>query len=276
MNACSHTNQTRRYGLIGYPIAHSGSPALFRRAYGGKWDYDLIETPSFEQAWERFLEGYDAINVTAPFKELAAARADIKSPEVLAIGAANIAVKTRCGVKAFNSDYLGVRMLLEELSGAGAVAPGPAAEGKGDGMAARVLVVGFGGAGKAAAAAARDLGLETTVCNRSDHGNPSVRPFSEMTSVDADLLIYTLPMLIPEVEDWLKAYPQATILEANYRDPVLAPTFPADNPATRTASTSVPADAKPSLGYRYIPGERWLLAQAITGYELLTGEKPLL
>ena len=57
----------KRFGLIGYPIAHSLSPALFKAAYGGKYAYDLIEEADFEKAYDRFLQDYHAVNVTAPF-----------------------------------------------------------------------------------------------------------------------------------------------------------------------------------------------------------------
>lgn len=269
MNSCSRWKKTHRYGLIGHPIAHSGSPALFCRAYSGKWPYDLIETPSFDEAWQRFLSDYDAINITAPFKEQAAARADIKSPEVQSIGAANIAVKTRCGVKVFNSDYLGVRMLLERhLGDVRGMRPQNACA---DSERARVLVVGYGGAGKAAAAAARDLGLETTVCNRSNHALAFIRPLSTIPECEADIVLYTLPMLVPEMAEYLSRAKAGVIpgphmfVEANYRDPVFAPfgSAPSDG-----AAVSLPEQC------RYIPGEQWLIAQAVTGYELLTGVKP--
>ena len=59
-----------RFGLIGHPINHSQSPALFAAAYpGGEHSYELIEEPDFDKAYARFLEGYDAVNVTTPFKE---------------------------------------------------------------------------------------------------------------------------------------------------------------------------------------------------------------
>ena len=103
-----------KFGLIGHPIAHSLSPALFKAGYDGRYPYELIETADFEEAYERFLEGYDGINVTAPFKELAFAKADILSPECKTIGATNLLVKTPEGIKAYNSDYLGVRMWLAE------------------------------------------------------------------------------------------------------------------------------------------------------------------
>lgn len=275
MDSCRLWKKTNRYGLIGYPIAHSGSPALFRQAYGGKWSYDLIENPSFEEAWQAFLDGYDAINITAPFKEKAAAKADIKSPEVQSIGAANIAVKTRCGVKVFNSDYLGVRMLLEELDAAGGTAESGVQAAAGEPL--RVAVVGYGGAGKAAVAAAKDMGLEVQVFNRSDHGLTSIRPLAELPEARVDLLIYSLPMLVPEMNTWLEKMEQGAVpsprycIEANYRDPVLKPysqSHSSVSPESGSRTSILPAAVS------YIPGERWLMAQAVTGYELLTGEKP--
>ena len=118
-----------KFGLIGHPIAHSFSPALFTAAYGGKYPYELIETPDFEEAWARFLDGYKAINVTAPFKGNAYDRVDWRSPECERAGATNLVVKTPEGTKAYKSDYRGVKSLLEPLGCRSAA------------------VIGFGGAG---------------------------------------------------------------------------------------------------------------------------------
>ena len=179
-----------RFGLIGHPIAHSLSPALFTAAYGGKYPYDLIETPDFEEAWARFLSDYKAINVTAPFKGNAFERADWKSPECERAGATNLVVKTPDGLKAYNSDYLGVKALLEPLGG---------------GTAA---VIGFGGAGKAALAAAEDLGFSCTLYRHAEIA----------LGVRADVIIYTLPRFA-EGADRLEC---AHLIEANYKDPCLS------------------------------------------------------
>ena len=104
-----------RFGLIGHPIAHSLSPALFKAGYDGKYPYELIQGDNFEESYTRFIEGYDGINVTAPFKELAYAKADIVSEDCRLIKATNLLVKTTEGVKAYNSDLLGVRMWLKEI-----------------------------------------------------------------------------------------------------------------------------------------------------------------
>ncbi len=178
-----------KFGLIGYPIAHSLSPRLFRAAYGGKYRYDLIETPDFGQAWRTFLLGYRAVNITAPFKAEAFLRADWKSPECERVGATNLCLNTPDGVKAWNSDYMGVRALLKPLKRGSAA------------------VIGFGGAGKAALAAAEDLGF-STVLYRHDGISGGVK---------ADVIIYTLPSAV----DGIDSLDCATLIEANYKDPCL-------------------------------------------------------
>ena len=179
-----------RFGLIGHPIAHSLSPALFTAAYGGKYAYDLIETPDFDEAWRRFLAGYKAINVTAPFKGDAFARVDWKSPECGRVGATNLVVKAPDGTKAYNSDYRGVKALLEPLG------------------CRTAAVVGYGGAGKAALAAAEDLGLDTRLYRHAEVAG----------GVQADVVIYTLPRAVEGID----RIDCAHLLEANYKDPCLA------------------------------------------------------
>ena len=179
-----------RFGLIGWPIGHSLSPALFSAAYGGKYPYDLIETPDFEQSWARFLAGYKAINVTAPFKENAFGRVDWKSPGCERIGATNLVVRTPEGLKAYNSDYLAVRSLLEPLGCRSAA------------------VIGFGGAGKAALAAAEDLGLDTRLYRHAE----------VVGGVSADVVVYTLP----RADEGIDRIDCAHLLEANYKDPSLS------------------------------------------------------
>ena len=132
-----------RFGLIGDPISHSVSPEIFSKAYGGRWPYDLIEGADFNASWKRFLDEYQAINITAPFKEPAFREVmanGVMDAEVQAIGAINIAVKETDGrIHGYNSDFLGVMKVLRD---------------HGFREGSTVVVAGFGGAGKAAAAAA--------------------------------------------------------------------------------------------------------------------------
>lgn len=237
-----------RFGLIGDPIAHSVSPKIFAQAYDGRWPYDLIEGADFMVSWKRFLSDYQAINITAPFKEPAfreVLSGGVMDDDVQAIGAINIAVKEADGkIHGYNSDYLGVMKVLRD---------------HGFGRGSTVVVAGFGGAGKAAAAAGRTLGCDVVVCNRTRH-TPDIRPLEELPTLAgvADILIYTLAFPIPELDtlpgsgdlkdggtDGVSG--GMAILEANYRTPCLA--------------------GRPG----YIPGTEWHRAQAVTGYPLMTG-----
>lgn len=223
------------FGLMGYPIEHSLSPVLFRQAYSGKWDYDLIEEAEFGRAWERFIGHYQAVNVTAPYKCDAFLRSDIASEECRRIGACNILVKTGKGIEAHNSDCLAVKSLLAEQE----IEDGT------------VLIIGNGGAGKAAAEAARSLGMNTVVCNRTADSASGIRPLAEIPLLASvcDIIIYTLPCPIPEM-DGVRC---SILMEANYR-------------------TSSYADGQ--AADKYISGKEWLRRQAILGYGLMTGEAP--
>lgn len=245
-----------KFGLIGHPIAHSLSPALFKAGYDGRYPYELIETDDFEEAYRRFLEGYDGINVTAPFKELAFAKADILSEECKAIGATNLMIKTPEGVKAYNSDYLGVKMWLEGVN----------AEPCSASRKASILIVGTGGAGKAAAAAAESLGMTVIRMNRTVRDDVT-RPLDDFRVCfrEADTVIYNIPTAISALdeltaEDFNPGKPKH-ILEANYK-----------NPSFKDTLIERMKNANPLA--RYTGGKTWLLYQAVTGYEIFTGEKP--
>ena len=251
-----------KFGLIGHPIAHSLSPALFKAGYDGKYPYELIETADFEKAYQKFLDSYDGINVTAPFKELAYAKADILSEECKVIKATNLLVKTPEGIKAYNSDYLGVRRWLSEVAEGVARFSNPLPLH----TAIKVLIVGLGGAGKAAAAAAESLGMEVIRMNRTVR-DEYTRPLSDFRECfrEADIIIYNIPSAIPELEeltdsDFAPGKPKY-IMEANYRNPSFGEGL------IRKMKT-----ANPSA--EYTGGRTWLLYQAVTGYEIFTGEKP--
>lgn len=278
------------FGLIGHPIEHSQSPRLFETAYHGKYGYDLIRGQYFEESYAKFLKGYKAVNVTAPFKEKAYEKADIVSGPVALTGAANILVKTPEGVSAHNSDFTGVILTVAE-----ALFPGIIHEFYGTfgskahvkihqfvkaqlaeryGRRPAALVAGLGGAGKAAALAAAECGFATTVMNRTAakaeafvKGLPEygfrvadIQDFrSELRS--ADFVVYALPMALEAFKELgpedFSAKP--LVLEANYRDPAFSGLLRA-----RMLDT----------GAKYLPGNLWLVNQAVSGYSVMTGEAP--
>lgn len=228
----------KRFALIGNPAAGSLSPRLFEAAYGGRYAYDLLEGPLFADLWQRFLDGYDGINITAPFKQDAFRAVDSLSESARLCGAVNLAVKTPCGIAGYNTDVDGVVMSVRETGL-------PVSD---------ALVIGCGGAGRAAAVAALQLGCRVTLANRTSSRASSLAeelgcgwvPLSELASQSPDLVIYTVPgpMDIPD-------YPEAVFLEANYRTPAFE-----------------------GRGRAYVSGRRWLLYQAVAGYSIFTGETP--
>ena len=171
-----------RIGLIGNPIGHSQSPALFREYFADRqdilqhWSYDLIERDSFPDAYAAFLRDYVAVNVTTPFKEEAFRAADVRDRSAGLCQASNLLVKShftvcdsvsgadsqslaglngeRESIVAYNTDYEAVMEILRD-------------EFLGSASRIRVLVLGCGGAGKAAAAAAYMAGMQVCICNRT-------------------------------------------------------------------------------------------------------------
>ena len=229
----------KRFGLIGHPVAGSFSPKLFEAAYGGRYPYDLIEGAEFGASWQRFLDEYDGINITAPFKEFAFRAVDALSDDARLCGAVNLAVKTPAGIVGYTTDVAGVVLAVRE-------AGLPVSE---------TLVVGCGGAGRAAAVAALRLGCRVTLANRTPSRAASLAeelgcewiPAENLAALSPDLVIYT----VPGPMDGFPDFPEAIILEANYRTPCLE-----------------------GRGKAYISGLRWLLYQAVAGYEIFTGETP--
>ncbi len=295
-----------RFGLIGHPIAHSLSPALFKAGYDGKYPYELIQGDDFEKSYSRFIEGYDGINVTAPFKDLAYAKADIISDECRLIKAANILLKTPEGVKAHNSDFLGVRMWLQETLDLPSVsrvsekrtpptswAPPPAARGVARfysdtldtdcGKASdpqKVLVVGCGGAGKAAAAAAASLGMKVILMNRNPERAACLAKDLTETGYYAEA---------KALSEFLTCFAEADIII--YNIPASIPELTAlaredlasgkakfileanyRDPSFDEALLAGMREANPLV--QYTGGRTWLLYQAWTGYEIFTGEIP--
>ena len=144
-------SDVRRAAVIGHPVAHSRSPALFARfaaASGIALAYEAIDVHPDELAatlarW-RTLPEFVGCNVTLPHKEHALALADRAEPAARACGAANVLTRDGDALVADNTDVAGVEAALAQH--------GVALRG------ARVAILGAGGAARAVAEAARRSG----------------------------------------------------------------------------------------------------------------------
>lgn len=271
------------FALIGNPISHSKSPALFKAAYCDspqkelrESTYTLIQKDNIIDALTNFLSGsYKGINITAPFKEQLFTSETLELfkekgytflPDKISsfLRCANILVKDReqMELHSYNSDYMGVKSIIEIV-------------GK-QKVLKHIAVVGAGGAGKAAAMAVADCKIKLSVINRTNmsrfcagintlfcrQDNPAhFASFCSITDYPAvaqilsntDMVIYTIPKEAGNIRELLLANPQ-TLLEANYANPAFSTLYKDKN--------------------LYISGKEWLLRQAVPAFKIFTGAEP--
>lgn len=175
------------FALIGRPLGHSLSPLIHERL--GSAPYELVELEP--DAVEPFVRGgsWQGLNVTIPYKRVAAQLADELSPRVQATGAANTLVRLDDGsILADNTDVLGFvwmlnRFVRRELgcSPAEALASAP------------VLVLGSGGASAAVTYALRECVGCTQVHVISRSGDDNYATLLDRHA-DAVLIVNTTPV----------------------------------------------------------------------------------
>jgi shikimate dehydrogenase len=145
-----------RLGVLGWPVAHSRSPAMQNaalRAVGlDDWRYQHLPVPP-----ELFAEtvralhgaGFVGANVTIPHKEAALALADEATPAARAIGAANMLYLAEGAIAVDNTDAPGLIAAF------------------GDQPPSSALLLGAGGTARAAAYALARAGAAVKVWNRT-------------------------------------------------------------------------------------------------------------
>lgn len=131
------------YGLVGHPLGHSWSPIIHESL--GSVPYELHDLDPDEA--EAFLrEGaWRGLNVTIPYKRLAAQVADVRTPAVELLGAANTLTRDDKGrIVADNTDVFGFEWMLARFCETNlGSSPRDALAGE------KAIVLGSGGASRA-------------------------------------------------------------------------------------------------------------------------------
>ena len=160
-----------KYGIIGYPLAHSFSRSYFNEKFENEgidaqyFNFEIQSVTDFPQiiAENPELKG---LNVTIPYKEQITFFLDELDKDALAIGAANVVkvVHQKNGntkLIGYNSDFIGFKQSIEPLL---------------EPHHTKALVLGTGGASKAVIYALKQLGLESLLVSR--------RPYPNMITYD--------------------------------------------------------------------------------------------
>ncbi len=229
-------------GLVGEHLGHSFSPMI--HAQMADYPYDLVELTPEEVGSFVKNGGYDAFNVTIPYKQTVIPFLDGISPEAERIGAVNTVVRRPDGkLWGYNTDYFGFDGML--------TASGVDVRDK------KALVLGSGGASLTVCAVLRDRGVrELVVVGRRLENN-----YDNLDRhFDAEVIVNTTPVGM---------YPNngQTLLDLNRFPNCQGVLDVIYNPAR----TALLLDAE-ARGIPCINGLYMLVAQAVKAFELFTGD----
>jgi len=245
-------------GLIGEKLTHSLSPQLhekYGRLAGLDIAYTLHETATDGLAalLERLeADGYAGVNVTIPYKKTVVPYLAWLSPEAQSIGAVNTIRFDSGGRTGHNTDYFGLKSLLERN--------GFRLAGR------RVAILGTGGAARCAYFLARDEGAAEvfTVSRRPEEADSDITAISyaaleRMSSID--VLINATPIgMYPHVS----ACPVSDVVIQKCGAVVDTIYNPADTALLKKAA---------ALGIPHANGLWMLCAQALASEQIWT-ERP--
>lgn len=168
----------KKYGCIGKKLIHSFSEEI--HATLADYKYELIELDEDEIKTFFQEKNFEAINVTMPYKETVIEYLDFVSDVAKRIGAVNTIVNKDGKMYGYNTDYYGMKALIERN--------GIDLKNK------KVLVLGTGGTSKTAQVLASDLGAsDIFVVSRSK--KDGCITYEEATTIynDAEVIINTTP-----------------------------------------------------------------------------------
>jgi len=189
---------TRLYGVTGWPIGHSLSPAMHNAAFsaaGLNAVYLAFETKDIAGCIQGMKAlGIRGMSITIPHKSTVIPLLDELDDLAKKIGAVNTIVNDKGRLKGYNTDAVGALNALEEKC---------KLQGK------TCLIIGAGGAARAIGFILREKGIELKVANRSPErgrelANSLACPFirlNEVKTLRADLLIHTTPAGMSPRED---------------------------------------------------------------------------
>ena len=266
---------TRVYGIFGWPVAHSRSPAMHNAAFAAL-GLDAVYVPLAVQP-ERLGRAVAAVralgiagfNVTLPHKTEVIALLDELTPAARAVAAVNTVIRREALLVGDNTDAVGLaRSLLE----AGVALQGASAVVLGAGGAARAAVFGLASAGavRITVAARNRPAAAALVAELAPHA-----PGATLTAcaLDAELTsaLTGCSLLIQATSATLGASESADAFAASLPLDALPPSATVCDLVYKPLRTAVRARAD-ALGLRTVAGIGMLLHQGALAFERWTGQ----
>ena len=273
------TEDTKLFGVIGSPVGHSMSPAIFNACFAAD-NVNALYLPLLvdgqAEEFNAFIDNvttherlkllnFTGFSVTIPHKAHALDYIEKKgqSLEPLAanIGAVNtLKIGANGSVSAYNTDYAGAMDALTQAMGAG----------RHDLHSVSVAVVGAGGVGRALVAGLVDVGAKVTIYNRTvekagslaDEFGCKYAGLDTLESMDAKVIINCTSIgMHPNVDE----------------SPIPAKCLKSDMVVFDTVynplETLLLKQAK-AAGAKTVSGAEMFVRQAMAQYKLFTGDEP--
>lgn len=186
----------RLYGLVGYPLSHSFSPAYFKKKFEQESildaEYRLFPIEHISLINELYeLPNLCGLNVTIPYKEKIIPYLDQLDPIAETIGAVNT-IHIFDGKKiGYNTDIIGFKKALQSLIG---------------NERPNALILGTGGAAKAIYYCLATMGIDSSFVSRKSAPLARSISYNEVDKKCLEhhrLIINTTPLgTYPEVDDY--------------------------------------------------------------------------
>ena len=167
-----------KYGLIGEKLGHSFSKEIHERIADYKYELCEVAKDDFDEFFKN--RDFISINVTIPYKERVIPYLDYIDDIALSIGAVNTVVNKDGKLYGYNTDYYGLKSLIEKRN--------IDVENK------KVLILGTGGTSKTATAVVKTLGAKEIIY-ASINGEIGTFTYEEVLEkhIDSEVIINTTP-----------------------------------------------------------------------------------
>ena len=165
------------YGLIGEKLGHSFSKTI--HSLIGSYDYSLREVARDDLDAFMRKRDFKGINVTIPYKTEVIPYLDSISAEAEKIGSVNTIVNESGRLRGFNTDFFGLKMLIERQ--------------KTDLKGRNALILGTGGTSRTAKAVLESLGV-AQVYQASRNPAQGMVGYDDISNLRVDHVVNTTPV----------------------------------------------------------------------------------